>query len=877
MDMPEIGRTRLEDGGRSVAGRIIKLLVAVVGVILILVFIVYFSREATIIARWKSEGVLQSEVFSRPDSTYEFMRVDSTDFVSGPIPSAGNLLYKIEDSAAGPSMWEKYFDSPQPVGKDISIEYIGKADTVKSVVRLSRVRTGYFAAFLSMALLRFLICASYLAVGLWAFAKRPNSGAVRALALFCFSMSAFLLAGIQMGLDNYASFSIPYLGIIRRVLGLFAIFFGSFWLNLQLLFPSPKKFMRDHSNLGHIVCYAPIALLLSAGFLMKGSALGLIVILWVALQIGAGLLILARSHLSSTALLERRQTRLVLWGSGIGLGALIILFTLAIFAVNWIPRIPQMFMMGILSVTFLALFLSPLSFAYSFGRYRLLEIEGRIRRGTRYFVVTLTLLILFYGLIYLFSEFVLEITGVASRAPTLIVALLLAIGFTPTRRRIQSLLERKMYPERVRLREMLSDFLGNSLTVTDKKIFWSELEGKLKFILRVDTIYPVLRGAGDGVFIGWNDAATPFMSEGDFIGKIAKLGNHPIMRDELEASQKVELTEPERGWLNSNRIALILPMVARLKLIGFLGIGFKSEQRDFEVADFEILQSLASQVAVAGENIMLLEESAEKRRLETELSIARKVQEGMLPHDMPSTPGLEVGALSRFCTEVAGDYYDIIQLGPHRTAMAIGDVSGKGAGAALLMSNVQASFRTAVGIESRMADKSMQNRGKAESDSVLDEFRLQDVIGNINELICRNSQPEQFITFFVCIYDNERKSLIYVNAGHNLPLLVRKEGKIEELGEGGLILGAMPGVKYDQGEVRMNKGDLLFLYTDGASEAGNADGEMYGEEKLKRFLLENAEMNPNELLHALEENVVKFGGDPKLADDFTLLAARVTD
>jgi len=405
--------------------------------------------------------------------------------------------------------------------------------------------------------------------------------------------------------------------------------------------------------------------------------MGIITISYITIQIAAGFAFLTNSHRSLKDPLEKRQTRLVLWGSGAGLGTLGILLILAIIASSWLPRVSQMLMMSILTVAFLAILLSPLSFAYAFGRYRLLEIEGRIKRGTRYIIVSLALLVVFYGLVYLFSEFLLDTMGITSRVPTVVIALLLAIGFTPTQKWIQAFLEKRIYPERIRLRELLRDFLESSLTATDKTIFWSGLENRLKQILGVETIYPVLRSAGEGDFINWNGTHTPFASGGEFIGEIAKIGNRPILRDELEASQKVSLTDSERGWLYGNKIALILPMVARLKIIGFLGIGLKTQKEDFEVADFEILQSLASQVAVAGENIMLLEENVEKRRLESELSLARKVQEGMLPRDIPNTPGLIVAARSRFCTEVAGDYYDIIPLDGDRTALAIGDVSGQ--------------------------------------------------------------------------------------------------------------------------------------------------------------------------------------------------------
>jgi len=191
------------------------------------------------------------------------------------------------------------------------------------------------------------------------------------------------------------------------------------------------------------------------------------------------------------------------------------------------------------------------------------------------------------------------------------------------------------------------------------------------------------------------------------------------------------------------------------------------------------------------------------------------------------------------------------------------------------MSNVQASFRTAIGIESKILESPRANDSSTIGNLPSAGLGLSDIIANINELICRNSQPDQFITFFVCVYDRRQKSLSYINAGHNPPMLARASGGIDHLGEGGLILGAMPEMKYDQGEILLNEGDQLLLYTDGVSEAENSRGEMCGEKRIEQLLVASIKRSPEELLEHLEKTVVDFAGDPKLADDFTILAARI--
>jgi sigma-B regulation protein RsbU (phosphoserine phosphatase) len=175
---------------------------------------------------------------------------------------------------------------------------------------------------------------------------------------------------------------------------------------------------------------------------------------------------------------------------------------------------------------------------------------------------------------------------------------------------------------------------------------------------------------------------------------------------------------------------------------------------------------------------------------------------------------------------------------------------------------VQASLRTAVGVATDYGDTGSN-------------ISLAEIVAKINRLIHRNSQPEQFITFFVALYDPQTKTLKYVNAGHNPPLVARRGQECEELLSGGILLGAVPEMVYEEAVVKLYSGDILFMYTDGLSEATNVSDEMFGEERIKKFLCANIEQPPERLLQLLEEEVARFAGNKPLADDFTLLAAKV--
>jgi len=150
------------------------------------------------------------------------------------------------------------------------------------------------------------------------------------------------------------------------------------------------------------------------------------------------------------------------------------------------------------------------------------------------------------------------------------------------------------------------------------------------------------------------------------------------------------------------------------------------------------------------------------------------------------------------------------------------------------------------------------------------------VVAGINDLICQSTSPEQYITFFAAVFDPATGTLSYVNAGHNAPMLLHQDARVELLGEGGPVLGCLTGISYEQQAVSANKGDLLLLYTDGASEAMNEHGEEFGEKRILQCLETGKTRTPRELLELLEWQTATHRGTVALYDDFTLLVARVT-
>jgi len=233
---------------------------------------------------------------------------------------------------------------------------------------------------------------------------------------------------------------------------------------------------------------------------------------------------------------------------------------------------------------------------------------------------------------------------------------------------------------------------------------------------------------------------------------------------------------------------------------------------------------------------------------EKELQTAREIQARLVPTQIPQLDKLQITASWQPARVVGGDYFDVIKFGEQRMAICIADVVGKGIAAALLMANVQAAVKA---FATETASPS-------------------EVCERLNRVLCSNLAPEKFVTFFYCVIDTERAALSYCNAGHCYPLLARSTGEIEACREGGTVLGVWPDSKYEGATVRLDPGDKILLFTDGITEATNASGEEYGEDRLSKRLAESSGSKIATLHSTLIEEVFEFCGRD-FADDATLV------
>jgi len=255
---------------------------------------------------------------------------------------------------------------------------------------------------------------------------------------------------------------------------------------------------------------------------------------------------------------------------------------------------------------------------------------------------------------------------------------------------------------------------------------------------------------------------------------------------------------------------------------------------------------------------LLIVVAKEKERLESELAIARDVQNQLFPKDVPFTKSLELKGVCSPARMVSGDYYDFMALPNDGLAFAIGDVAGKGISAALLMATIQSTMRTQL---------------STANGSPLEHLSPAKMVGTLNRQLYATTSPEKYATFYFALYDEALHTLTYTNAGHLAPMLLRGND-LRMLDSTGTVVGAFPVAVYEEKIVTLEQGDVLLAYTDGIVEPENVYGEMFGEDRLKDLLVKYARADSTELIARTMEAVVHWTGEGELQDDMTMVVAR---
>jgi sigma-B regulation protein RsbU (phosphoserine phosphatase) len=300
------------------------------------------------------------------------------------------------------------------------------------------------------------------------------------------------------------------------------------------------------------------------------------------------------------------------------------------------------------------------------------------------------------------------------------------------------------------------------------------------------------------------------------------------------------------------RSVLAVPLGVGENVFGIVYADSPIAEGRFTEDHLKVLTTLASVAAIRVENARLLEEQMERERMEHELQLASEIQQRFLPTAPPQVSGYELQGISFPCYEIGGDYYDFIERADGRMVIALGDVSGKGTAAALLMSSLHAAVHA-----------------QASSNSSLVE-----TISEVNRYLAENTPANRFVTLFYAELDPRVGSLAFLNAGHNPPIIAHSAGTVEHLASGGLPLGIMPDTFYREGHTQLQPGDVLVAYSDGVSEAVNPAGEEFGAQRLYEVIARNLDASASGIRDRIEAALSKWAQGTPAADDITMVIVK---
>ncbi|MEW6365434.1 MAG: SpoIIE family protein phosphatase [Acidobacteriota bacterium] len=586
----------------------------------------------------------------------------------------------------------------------------------------------------------------------------------------------------------------------------------------------------------------------------------------------------------------------------------------------------------LLAIVVMCLAFFPLSFAYVVVKHRVFGIRVILRRGLQYALVSRGFLVVEAALLFLLvflglGPVLLKLLPDAGRGTVALstVALTLALitGLREVNRRVTPKIDRRFFRDAYNSQQILTDLgravrrlaaqpqellqtvadqVGDSLHPDRVAIFLrgpSQPAGSAGADRFIESL--VARGARacDGYACRWHrrrSAEEAVEQEAIAVQETEFFRGDSFVARYLEKSASTEpdavdvyLDDPkswahalvrydstldaryqERQLLERLNTRLIVPLSTSDRVLGFISLGEKLSEEPYTREDKDLLLTVGQQVAIALDYSQLIRQVAEQEKLKREVEIAKEVQAHLFPQSMPPMNTLDYTGICRAARGVGGDYYDFIPLGHDRLGLALGDISGKGISASLLMATLQALLRSHAPLRGDSVDT---------------------LIAIVNRLMYGSTDGSKYATFFYGLYDDVRRTLTYVNAGHNPPMLFRAVGRAGgdaqhelqpatgfqfiRLGTGGMVVGLFPDAGYQQETVQLLPGDVLVVFTDGIAEAMDAAGDEFGEERLAGLIAMHAQGSPVEIRDRILGEVERFAGEAPQYDDQTLVVAKV--
>jgi serine phosphatase RsbU (regulator of sigma subunit) len=809
------------------------------------------TENAAIVFKVKKSTIPADFVRAIPQTAYVFeVAQNGASDRAGMKP--GDLIVRINGKGFNNVFQADSIMRQGQIGKAIAYEVLRSNQTLMLNVTLASF------GFPISLLIVFLSGLLYMTVGVFLAIKRPNLKAARLTGLAFLAMGFFMVVTLlqrDISIDLFVR-----LRVITMVCSLF--------LGIALIFHSRHYFPKERPELLSRRWIRAVAYILAIScivvtFVEKGNSpfIGIAVMILFFISIS----IYFWKQYSSE---YRKLARIINWAGIISLG----LATAIGFLINATNDQVYFGYMGAV------LALLPLSYLYSIGRYRLLDLDLRVRRNIQYSVISwlwiVALAALSFEILFALPQAKMNLPNVrltgASieilNTPSLpgqqepfekavlmatAVILTLVIGFVGKRGQaiIDTLYDRARYDYR-RAANELAEVMGTKLGMVDLARGIVEKLSELMKLKRAGVIF-------------FRDECSCCCTETQgFDGTAWK--NFCMMSDKklVEAIQKFKgefsidyLPTAMKENFRQQEFQYVIPVRSKEKLIGALFVGEKLSESTFRQEDLELLSSTAKQASVAIENAFLYEELAEQDRIKHELDMARRIQEGLLPKKNPTMKGLDISGISIPAMSVGGDYFDYIPLGRKKLLVVVADVSGKGMSAALYMSKIQGMVQLAA---------HMYKTPK-------------EMLIHINRRIFEGLERKSFITMILAVFDLQKKEVRICRAGHN-KALISTNGKLHYMNAHGIGLGLERGKIFEEElqEIRkpLSKDGIFVFYSDGLTEAMDGQNNQFGEETVQSIVESSIHLRAEELQHSILSSVDKFRDGAEPHDDLTLVVVK---
>ncbi len=541
-----------------------------------------------------------------------------------------------------------------------------------------------------------------------------------------------------------------------------------------------------------------------------------------------------------------KQTELLLWG----MRALAVLYLVAFVLTHFLP-VEYLTYANLLLMALLLLGVIVVTVAVINRQF--LNLQLAFRQSLLYTIVSGVLVALYVLAAFRFRDMFTPVLGEQAEMVSWMFIAVLIVFFQPISGWTDTLLRSMFMRTQADHRSIIEQFSRSIISQFELGQLRQAVDETLKTALLVDRVY----------LCSYDDYLAEYVvTEGNSAEPIMIIDRADLMLrgiNQLDSPTGIATLESYRagsnlsGFLAEFEVRMIVPMKDGERLVGFLALTAKAAGYRYTPDDMNLLGVLSNQMVTALTNARLYTESLERIRLQEEVSMARQIQLDLLPKKPPTVPGITIAADSVPSRTVGGDFFDFVYSEDReRIVLVIADASGKGMPAALMVAQIQAMIRSEVRNGSDIAT----------------------IINNVNREIVATTSPEKYVTLFMADYRPATRDFFYSNAGHNYPILVRDDKSIELLIDGGPIVGAFKEFTFHAVKTSLQQDDLLFMFTDGLSEAMNEEGIEFGEERLRALVLEHYNKTPQDLVTLLQEAVRRHDQSDPPQDDSTLIVVR---